>query len=155
MALRLSRRLLCSPAVKDFATLEAMKTSKSSMMVGFFTGHFSTASKMYAEQFEAMAKSYPKYTFYTCDVDDCPMAAYDMEIEDVPAVAILPLGLKPDGSPYDKTDLVVVSAELAKYNEVLPRAKSAIDSITVVDDDSERQPWQFDPATGTTLPPHM
>ena len=30
------------------------------MMVGFYTGHFSAASKLYAEQFEAMSKAYPK-----------------------------------------------------------------------------------------------
>ena len=30
----------------------------------------------------------------------------------------------------------------------------ALDGITVLEDEGERQPWQFDPATGTTLPPH-
>lgn len=29
---------------------------------------------------EAMAKSYPKYSFYTCDIDDAPLAAYDAEV---------------------------------------------------------------------------
>lgn len=60
--------------------------------VGYFTGHWSTAGKMYKEQFEAlclkvlafsaeaMAKSYPKYSFYTCDIDDAPLAAYDAEV---------------------------------------------------------------------------
>merc|ERR1719240_221863 len=123
-------------------------------MVGFFTGHFSAASKMYAEQFETMAKSYPKYAFFKCDVDDCPLAAYDAEVEEVPSVVILPLGLKPDGSPYDKTDMVVVSADLGAYTEVIPKAKAALDGITVIDDEGERAPWQFDPATGTTLPPY-
>merc|ERR1719265_906895 len=104
-------------------------------MIGFFTGHFSTASKMYAEQFDAMASAYPKYSFYTCDVDDCPLAAYDAEVEEVPSVAILPLGLKPDGSHYDKTDMVVVSAEMASFNEVIPKAKAALDGMDVVDDE--------------------
>merc|ERR1719231_2038715 len=112
------------------------------------------ASKMYAEQFQAMSNSYPKYSFYTCDVDDCPMAAYDAEVEEVPSVVILPLGLKPDGAPYDKTDMVVVAPEQAAFNEVIPRAKAAIDSITVIEDEGERAPWQFDPNTGTTMPPH-
>merc|ERR1719245_2624301 len=76
-------------------------------MVGFFTGHWSLASKMYKEQFEAMAASYPKESFYTCDVDDAPLAAYDAEVTEVPSVVIQPLGLKPDGSAYDKTDMVV------------------------------------------------
>merc|ERR1711948_142791 len=124
-------------------------------MVGWFTGHFSTAAKMYTEQFEAMAKAYPKYQFYTCDVDDVPLAAYDAEVVDVPSVVIQPLGLKPDGSPYDKTDMVVISPELAQFDQVIPRAKAAIDSLEVLDDPEAPapKPWQFDPATGTTLPP--
>ncbi|CAK0854740.1 unnamed protein product [Prorocentrum cordatum] len=154
MALRLGRRLLSAPSIKDYATYEAMKTSKVPMMVGFYTGHFSLASKMYSEQFEAMAASYPKAKFYKCDVDDVPLAAYDSEVVDVPSVVIMPLGLKPDGSPYDKTDMVVVSPELGRYDQVVSRAKAALDGITVIEDESEPQPWQFDPATGTTLPPH-
>eukprot|EP00929_Paragymnodinium_shiwhaense_P078334 TRINITY_DN4059_c0_g1_i1.p1 TRINITY_DN4059_c0_g1~~TRINITY_DN4059_c0_g1_i1.p1 ORF type:complete len:156 (-),score=47.20 TRINITY_DN4059_c0_g1_i1:160-627(-) len=154
MALRFSRRLLNIPAIKDNLKYEALKTSKTPMMVGWYTGHFSAASKMYTEQFEAMSKAYPKYSFYSCDVDDCPLAAYDAEVEEVPSVVILPLGLKPDGSPYDKTDMVVVSPELGRFDQVIPRAKAALDSITVLEDEGERAPWQFDPATGTTLPPH-
>merc|ERR1711953_1514608 len=119
-----------------------------------FSGHFSAAGKMYEEQFEAMAKTYNKYSFYKCDVDDCPLAAYDAEVEEVPSVVILPLGLKPDGSAYDKTDMVVVSPELAKFDQVIPRAKAALDGIAVVEDDAEPMPWQFDPSTGTTMPPH-
>merc|ERR1712080_396442 len=142
MALRFSRRLLSVPAIKDFATYEAMKTSTTPMMVGFYTSHFSAASKMYAEQFEAMSKAYPKYCFYTVDVDDVPRAAYDAEVEEVPSVVILPLGLKPNGGHYDKTDMVVVAPEMAKFHEVIPRAKAAIDSITVIEDEGERAPWQ-------------
>merc|ERR1719221_534758 len=114
-------------------------------MVGWFTGHFSTAGKMYEEQFETMAKSYPKYAFFKCDVDDCPQAAYDAEVEEVPSVVILPLGLKPDGSTFDKTDMVVVAPELAQYDKVIPRAKAVLDTITVVDDNTDRKPWVFDP----------
>eukprot|EP00441_Pelagodinium_beii_P037451 CAMPEP_0197626938 /NCGR_PEP_ID=MMETSP1338-20131121/5696_1 /TAXON_ID=43686 ORGANISM="Pelagodinium beii, Strain RCC1491" /NCGR_SAMPLE_ID=MMETSP1338 /ASSEMBLY_ACC=CAM_ASM_000754 /LENGTH=155 /DNA_ID=CAMNT_0043197535 /DNA_START=65 /DNA_END=532 /DNA_ORIENTATION=+ len=155
MAMRLSRRLLRLAAVKDFAEYEAMKTSKTSMMVGFYTGHFSAASKMYRDQFEAMSKSYPKATFYTCDIDDTPLAAYDAEVTEVPSVVIQPLGLKPDGSFYDKTDMVVVSPELAQFDQVIPRAKAALDAIEVFEEEGARKPWQFDPATGTTLPPHQ
>merc|ERR1712028_255206 len=132
----------------------AMKTSTTPMMVGFYTSHFSAASKLYAEQFQAMSNAYPKYSFYTCDVDDVPQAAYDAEVEDVPSVVILPLGLKPNGAPYDKTDMVVVAPEMAAFNEVIARAKTALDGITVIEDDAERTPWQFDPNTGTTMPPH-
>merc|ERR1719454_1759981 len=106
-------------------------------MVGFYTAHFSAASKLYHEQFEAMAKAYPKYSFYTCDVDDVPLAAYDAEVEEVPSVVILPLGLKPDGSHYDKTDMVVVAPEMAAFNEVVSRAKTALDGVNVVDDEGE------------------
>merc|ERR1711896_4356 len=129
-----------------------MGTSTAPMMVGFFTAHHSAASKLFSEQFEAMSKAYPKYSFYTCDVDDVPLAAYDAEVEEVPSVVILPLGLKPDGSAYYKTDMVVVAPEMAKFNEVISNAKSALDGINVIDDEGERAPWQFDPNTGTTMP---
>merc|ERR1712036_89058 len=101
------------------------------MMVGFFTAHHSAASKLYHEQFEAMSKAYPKYSFYTCDVDDVPTAAYDAEVEEVPSVVILPLGLKPNGSHYDKTDMVVVAPELAKFSDVVGRAKAELDKVVV------------------------
>merc|ERR1712046_252603 len=130
----------------DIATYEAMKTSTTPMMVGYYTGHFSAASKMFTEQFEAMAKAYPKYSFYKCDVDDCPIAAYDAEVENVPSVVILPLGLRPDGSHYDKTDIIVVGPELAQYDQVIPRAKAALYGLTIVENTSEAKPWEFDPA---------
>merc|ERR1719214_363678 len=132
-----------------------MKTAKTPMMVGWFTGHFSTGAKMFEEQFETMAKAYPKYSFYKVDVDDVPLAAYDAEVEEVPSVVVLPLGLKSNGAHFDKTDMVVVAPEMASFNEVIPRAKAAIDGITVIEDEAERKPWQFDPNTGTTMPPHQ
>ena len=150
----MSRRLLSLPAIKDYAAYEALKTSKAPMMVGWFSSHFSTGGKMYLEQFEAMSKAYPKAAFYTCDVDDAPLAAYDAEVTEVPSVVIQPLGLKPDGSPYDKTDLIVVAPELARFDQVLPKAKAALDALVVVDDPEEPMPWQFDPATGTSMPAH-
>lgn len=142
------------PAVKDFATYEAMKTSGTTTMVGFFTGHFSLAGKMYKPQFEALAQSYPKAKFYVCDVDDAPLAAYDAEVTEVPSVVILPLGLKPDGSPYDKTDMIVVSPELGRFDQVLARAKAALEATAVIESPEGPTPWSFDPATGTTLPAH-
>merc|ERR1711976_980008 len=117
-------------------------------------GHFSAASKMYDEQFEAMSKTYSKYSFYKCDVDDCPLAAYDAEVESVPSIVILPVGMKPDGSPYDKTDMIVVGPELAEFDNIVPRAKAALDSLTIIEDTTEKTAWAFDPATGTTMPPH-
>ncbi|CAE8648369.1 unnamed protein product, partial [Polarella glacialis] len=90
MAMMLSRRLFSLPAIKDFAQYEAMKTAKTSMMVGFYTGHFSAAGKMYRDQFEAMSKAYPKASFYTCDVDDAPLAAYDSEVTEVPSIVRFP-----------------------------------------------------------------
>ncbi|CAE8601007.1 unnamed protein product [Polarella glacialis] len=155
MAMRLTRRCLNLPAIKDFAQYEAIKTTKSTMMVGFFTGHWSAASKMYKDQFEAMSKAYPKATFYTCDVDDAPLAAYDSEVIEVPSVVIQPLGLKPDGSYYDRTDMVVVAPELAQFDQVISRAKAAVDAIHVMEIEGDKKPWTFDPATGTTLPPHQ
>mmetsp|Transcript_37792 Transcript_37792/g.112275 ORF Transcript_37792/g.112275 Transcript_37792/m.112275 type:complete len:156 (-) Transcript_37792:18-485(-) len=154
MALRFTRRLLSSPAVKDFASYEALKTSGAPVMVGFYNSHFSLAGKMYQEQFAAMAQSNPKAKFYTVDVDDVPLAAYDAEVTEVPSVVIQPLGLKADGSAYDKTDMVVVAPELAKFDQVIPRAKAALDGMTILEAEGTPMPWQFDPATGTTMAPH-
>merc|ERR1712228_1151140 len=95
-----------------------------------------------------------KTAFYTCDIDDVPLAAYDAEVTDVPSVVIQPLGLKPDGSPYDKTDMIVVAPELAQFDQVIARAKAAIDSLQIIEDLDEPTPWKFDPATGTTIPQH-
>ncbi|CAK0812192.1 unnamed protein product, partial [Prorocentrum cordatum] len=52
-------------------------------------------------------------------------AAYDSADVDVPIVVIMPLGLKPDGSPYDKTDVVVVFPELGRYDQAAVRARPA------------------------------
>ena len=67
----------------------------------------------------------------------------------------MPMGPKPDGSLYDKTDLQVVSAPLAEYASVIPEAKTAIDSVQYGEGSFEALPWKFDPSTGTTLPPHQ
>lgn len=45
-------------------------------------------------------------------------------------------------------------ARPARLSQVLARAKAAIDATTVIEDPQGARPWQFDPATGTTLPVH-
>merc|ERR1712007_53653 len=132
----------------DFASYEALKTSKAPMMVGWFTGHFSTAAKMYGEQFHAMASANPKAAFYTCDIDDVPRAAYDAEVTEVPSVVIQPIGLKPDGSAYDKSDMIVVAPEESRYDQVISRAKAAIDATPVVENPAGPTAWEFFPPTG-------
>merc|ERR1711964_150796 len=99
--------------------------------------------------------SYPNYTFYKVDVDEVPRAAYDMEVQDAPSIAVLPIGLKPDGTPYDKTDLKLISAPQAEYGSVVPDAKTAIDGISFGKGEFEAKPWKFDPSTGTSLPQHQ
>jgi hypothetical protein len=61
-------------------------------MVGWFGGKFSTPCKLHEAKFDEMAKSYPGYTFYKCDIDATPKVAYDAEVDDVPSIAVLPLG---------------------------------------------------------------
>ena len=89
--------------------------------------------------------------FYKVDVDKVPRAAYDMEVEDVPSVAVTPIGRKPDGTEYDKTDLRVVKAEMARYDQILPSAKEVIDRVQFGEGDVASRVWKFDPATGTSL----
>lgn len=127
-------------------------------MVGWFHAPWSTACKVYESKFDEMAKTYSGYTFYKVNVDDVPHAAYDMEIEDVPQISVLPLGSKADGTSFDKTDLQVAKAtEVTGYQDVVTKAKEMIDGLPLagVPDltEGKRQPWRFDPNTGTTLPP--
>merc|ERR1719359_749108 len=138
--------------IADNESYEAIKTSGTKMMVGWFSAHWSAAGKLYESKFDELAGSYPSYTFYKVDVDAVPKAAYDME---VPTVAVLPLGPKPDGTLYDKTDLQVISAPQADYGSVVADAKTAIDSVSFGEGSVPSAPWKYDPATGTTLPPHQ
>merc|ERR1712196_99335 len=105
-----------------------MKLS-SKVMVGWFSAGWSSACKLYEPKFDELAASYPNYTFYKVDVDALPKAAYDMEVQDVPTISVLPQGMTPAGIPFDKTDLKVISAPDAEYQQVVPKAKEAIDSI--------------------------
>uniref|UniRef100_A0A6U9JYV6 Thioredoxin domain-containing protein n=1 Tax=Oxyrrhis marina TaxID=2969 RepID=A0A6U9JYV6_OXYMA len=159
MAFRLSRRLLQNNlhVLKDAATYEQLKMTTPKMLVGWFSAHFSGASKMYESQFDAMAKSYPQYTFFKCDVDSAPTVAYDAEVDDAPMVVMMPLGLKEDGTHYDKSDWQMVKAPTCKYDKLIPDAKAVIDSYKFKggEDLSARGPWKFDPLTGGTLPPHQ
>merc|ERR1719321_526994 len=132
---RVFRRLLSTGAprrgvhvLKDLESYEALKAN-SKVMVGWFSAHWSAAGKLYEPKFDELAASYPAYTFYKVDVDAVPKAAYDMEVQDVPTVSVLPLGSKPDGSLYDKTDLQVISAPQAEYGAVVGDAKTAIDGV--------------------------
>eukprot|EP00397_Hematodinium_sp_SG-2012_P056096 GEMP01068945.1.p1 GENE.GEMP01068945.1~~GEMP01068945.1.p1 ORF type:complete len:154 (+),score=37.80 GEMP01068945.1:61-522(+) len=151
MALRLGRRLFSNfHVVKSVEEYESLKAS-SKMLVGWYTSHFSAASKLYSPKFEELAKSYPQYNFFTCDVDDAPRAAYDSEITDVPMVSVQPLGMAPSGTWYDKTDLQVVKAdEELRYDQILSRAKEVIDSVKFGETNEPAPAWRFDPATGTT-----
>ncbi|CAD7968610.1 unnamed protein product [Amoebophrya sp. A25] len=155
---RVSQRLLSTPAnlhvIKSAAQYEALKL-KSRALVGYFTAGFSTPSKLYESQFSDFAASNPQHTFFTCDIDEAPTVAYDCEVSDVPSVSVLPLGSKPDGSIFDKSDMVTIKAdETLDYGNVVSRGKQALDSMPLSGEDSApRKPWRFDPATGTTVPP--
>merc|ERR1719252_63420 len=135
MSGKLFRRCFAAkPAAKviaDYESYEAIKTTGTKMMVGYFTASWSAASKLYESKFD------------------------DMAVVDVPTVAVMPMGPKPDGSLYDKTDLQVISAPLAEYGAVIPDAKTAIDGVQYGEGSFEALPWKFDPSTGTTLPPHQ
>ena len=165
------RRLFAALKIKSKDEYEALKLSQRAL-VGFFHAKHSTASKMLEPKFQDLATSAGSgnagTTYFTCDVDDAPDVAYDMEVEDVPSVGVLPLGSKPDGTLYGKEDLVTVkaidfvkadgSAKDLDYNKVLSEGKAALDKIgadLALEDKTagKRRPWRFDPNTGTTLPP--
>jgi hypothetical protein len=83
-----------------------------------------------------------------------PKAAYDAEVVDSPQISIIPTGTKPDGTLYCKSDMVTVKANLANYGAIVPDAKKAVEGFRFGEPLSEKKPWVFDPATGTTLPQH-
>eukprot|EP00392_Amoebophrya_sp_AT5.2_P015798 g16014.t1 len=143
-------------AITTAAEYEALKLT-SRALVGYHHAGFSTASKLYEPQFSEMAAKHPDYTFFTCDIDAAPTVAYDCEVVDVPSVSVLPLGSRPDGSCFDKADMVTVKAgENLDYGAVVSKAKKALDGMPLNCADAtagKRKPWRFDPATGTTLPP--
>jgi len=153
MALRAGRRLLNQVhTIKSFEQYEALRNDTSKVLVGWYTSHFSAASKLYTQKFEELAKSYPQYTFFQCDIDDAPRAAYDGEITDVPMVSVQPVGITPAGIWYDKTDLQTVRAdENCRYDQIVARAKDIIDGIKFGETTNLQKPqWQFDPTTATT-----
>jgi hypothetical protein len=67
---------------------------------------------------------------------------------------MIPTGAKPDGSLYGKADMVTVKAKLAKYSDIVPEAKKALDGFKFGPSPAEKKPWVFDPSTGATLPLH-
>lgn len=163
--LRSCRRLLSANSsgihvIKSQDQFEALKLT-SRVLVGYFNAHFSTPGKLQYSKFEDMAKASASSnaTFFVCDVDDAPKVAYDCEVTDVPSVTVLPLGMKADGSSFDKSEMVTVNAgEDLDYDNIVSNGKAAWD--TMAEDlnaadpsESKRKPWRFDPATGTTLPP--
>lgn len=140
--------------MKSSDEYEALKVNKSDLLVGWFSARWSTAAKLFEPEFEQLATQYPQYTFFKCDVDDVPTAAYDSEVVDSPQITMIPTGTKPDGSLYGKADLVTVKAKLAEYSAIVPNAKKALDGFRFGESPLEKKPWVFDPATGTTIPLH-
>jgi hypothetical protein len=110
---------------------------------------------MFESEFDKLAEQYPNYTFFKVNVDEVPRAAYDAEVVDSPQVSIIPTGTKPDGSLYGKSDMVTVKADLANYSGILPTAKNHIDGFTFGPAPVRKEPWVFDPSTGTTIPLHQ
>jgi hypothetical protein len=133
---------------------EALKIGKSDLMVGWFNAHWSTAGKLFEAEFDKLAAHYPQFTFFKCDVDEVPRAAYDAEVVDSPQISIIPTGSKPDGSLYCKSDMVTVKAQLANYATIVSDAKKAVEGFRFGESPSEKKQWAFDPATGTTIPHH-
>ena len=101
-----------------------------------------------------LASQYPQYTFFKCDLDTVPRAAYDAEVVDSPQISIIPTGSKPDGTLYGKSDMVTVKGKLSDYSSIISEAKKAVDEFKFGPSPSEKKPWVFDPATGASVPQH-
>jgi len=154
MALRAGRRLLNSNlhVIKSFEQYQELRNATKNILVGFHTAHFSAASKLYAAKFDEMAKAQPQFTFFKCDIDEAPRTAYDCEVEGTPAISVQPLGITPEGTWYDKTDLRVVKAgDDQRHDQIFNEAKTIIDNVKFGDSTNLPEPeWRFDPTTSTT-----
>jgi hypothetical protein len=75
-------------------------------------------------------------------------------VVDSPQISLIPTGTKQDGSLYCKSDMITIKAELSNYSAIVSDAKKAVEKFKFGPSPSEKKPWVFDPATGTTLPQH-
>ena len=142
---------ICS--LQDYQALKA--TADAPVLVGWFSARHSLPAKLFAADFVSLAQKYPNYQFFTLNVDDAPTAAYDAEVTDAPEIVVMPVGSKPDGSLFDKTDWVCVKAKLGRYDQLVDQARQVIDSVKVGEEKrTDKSAWVFDPATGTSLPLH-
>ena len=140
--------------MKSLEEYEGLKVGKSDLMVGWFSAKWSTAGKLFESDFDKLAVQFPQYTFFKCDVDQVPKAAYDSEVVDSPQITMIPTGTRPDGSLYGKADVATVKAVLANYADIVPKAKTVIEGFKFGEQPTEKKPWVFDVATGTTVPLH-
>lgn len=150
-ALKRTAPLLEISSAEEYQTMKS--TAEAAVLVGWFSARHSLPAKLFAPDFVSLAQKYPNYQFFTLNVDEAPTAAYDAEVTDAPEIVVMPVGSKPDGSRFDKTDWVCVKAKLGRYDQLVDQARQVIDSIQV-GESSEKTSWVFDPATGTTLPLH-
>ena len=130
-----------------------MKSSAetSPVMVGLFTGRQSLAAKMYSGEFNSLAEKFPAFSFFKCDVDSGPFAAYDAEVVDDFQVAVMPLGKEAaTGMECTKVHWRGVTAERAGgASFVMKETDKLLGGLNIVKSEKIKR-WEFDPATGTT-----
>merc|ERR1711939_474922 len=86
---KLFRRFYATPArsaaakvIADYESYEAIKTTGTKMMVGYFTASWSAPSKLFESKFDEMAASYPNYDKTDLQVISAPLAEYASVIPD-------------------------------------------------------------------------
>ena len=67
----------------------------------------------------------------------------------------MPLGAKADGSLYDTSDWTVHQMGDNTFDHVLAEAKQTVDSLSFGSENGKREPWKFDPNSGTSKFPHQ
>uniref|UniRef100_A0A0G4H8K9 Thioredoxin domain-containing protein n=1 Tax=Chromera velia CCMP2878 TaxID=1169474 RepID=A0A0G4H8K9_9ALVE len=112
--------------VKDMETFKSAVQGGEKLVVAWYNAKFSLWGKILEPEFQKMAASYPQHSFLQVDVDECPRAAYDAEVVDVPSVALM----------YNDTAWrqLIEPEGKEKFSEVLNKAKEAIDKFQVPKD---------------------
>ena len=149
----ISRRLFAS-RISSIESYEILKSSPpKGVLVGWFHSRHSLACKMYESSFIDMEKKFPDAHFFSIDVDEVPTAAYDAEVVDVPQVVVMPIGKKLNGILWGREDWTGMRANGSDYTEILKRAEHKIsEKLKSTSEEVVNRKWQFDPATGGSMP---
>ncbi len=94
-----------------------VKETKGSVVVIDYFATWCGPCVGFAPKFEAMSKEMPAVKFVKCDVDQCPEAAEEAQIQSIPSFHVYVNGSKQD---------VIVGASETKLRDAIKKAQSKL-----------------------------